>query len=119
MKVRWKIIAACVVLAIMCSIVLSSRPNAAQRDLEQTRRSLQQQGFKIDLAEFNLSLSPELSNRAAMLATTTRAALTNRMNPRPTMLGDFRGLLTPAGKDAALVIWKLEKLKGYNTPNLW
>src|SRR6266568_4488590 len=119
MKLRWKIIAACVVLAIICSIVLSSRPNAAQRDLEQTRRSLQQQGFKIDLAEFNLSLSPELSNRAAMLATTTWPALTNRADAMPTILGELRSLLTPVGKDAALVVWKLEKLNGFNTPNLW
>src|SRR5438093_13476115 len=119
MRLRWKIITVLVVIAIISSMVVSSRPNHAQRELEQTRRSLQQQGFKIDLAEFNLSISPELSNRAAMLARTTLAALTNRADQWPMIMGELRGLLAPAGKDAALVVWKLEKLKGYNTPNLW
>jgi len=117
MKLRWKITLGFVALAMVCALLLSS--TGTRRDVEQTRRSLQQQGFKIDLSEFNLSISPELSQRAAMLGTTTRAALANRAGPRPTFLGDLRGLLTPAGKEAALVVWKLEKLRGYNSPNLW
>src|SRR6266446_1261130 len=117
MKLRWKITLGFVALAMVCALLLSS--TGTRRDVEQTRRSLQQQGFKIDLSEFNLSISPELSQRAAMLGTTTRAALANRAGPRPTFLGYLRGLLTPAGKEAALVVWKLEKLRGYNSPNLW
>ena len=41
--------------------------NSAQTALEETRRALRQQGFKIDLPEFDLSASAELRARAAAL----------------------------------------------------
>jgi hypothetical protein len=118
MKLRWKISLGLVALAIIGALLLANTPNRAQQDLEATRRSLRQQGFKLDLSEFNLSISPELSRRAARLATTTRAALTNRTRPGP-ILNDATGLVTPAGTNSALVTWKLKKVRSYRTEDLW
>ena len=118
MKLRWKIAFAFVALATIPALLLSLAPNQAERELEATRRSLRQQGFKIDLKEFDLSISPEQSARAAMLGTTTRAALTNRAGPGP-VFHDVPRLLTAAGTNAALVVWRIEKLKSYRSDDLW
>jgi hypothetical protein len=123
MRRGWKILAALMVLVVLTvagAWLLSQAPSPALRDLDNTRRALQREGFKLDLREFNLALSPELSRRASLLATTTRAAITNRVRPFPTIegLGDFPHL-TPAGKDAAIPTWKLGKLKSYQDADLW
>src|SRR6266850_5253881 len=118
MKLRWKIGFAFVALATIPALLLSLAPTQAERELEATRRSLRQQGFKIDLKEFDLSISPEQSARAAMLGTTTRAALTNRAGPGP-VFHDVPRLLTAAGTNAALVVWRIEKLKSYRSDDLW
>jgi hypothetical protein len=86
MKLRWKIILGMVVVAAIGTIFLAAAPNRAQRDLERTRRSLRQEGFKIDLPEFDLSTSPELRARAAILGATTRVAMTNRSRPGPMLM---------------------------------
>ncbi len=39
----------------------------AQRKVEETRRSLRQVGFKLDLSEFAGTISPEIRNRSALL----------------------------------------------------
>src|SRR3954471_22491166 len=103
MKLRRRIVGA-IVLAF-CAVWFFSTGNRAQRNLEQTKRSLRREGFKFDLREFNLALTPELSNRAAMLGTTTRAALTNHMRGY-SMQSEQPRWLVPAGKDAALVLPK-------------
>src|SRR6267142_2712124 len=120
MKRRWKIILALVTLAGICALLVLSTANRAERELEATRRSLRQQGFKLDLAEFNFSTSPELRARAAMLATTTMAEIRNRARPpRPRVLTDVPPLMAPAGTDSALVFWKLQRLRSYRSPDLW
>src|SRR5215831_8098548 len=111
MSRRWKFVAV-VALAAIGILVLLGRKPAIERDLESTRRMLRREGFKVDLAEFDLSLSAEQSNRAALLATTTRAELTNRSRPGPIPLG-FDASVTPAAKDAALVFWQEEHLTTY------
>jgi len=102
-------------------VLLFSRDNRAQRELETTRRSLRQQGFKLELREFKLATSPEQSRRAALLGTTTRAALTNRSRSWPPwpLIREAPSLQTPVGTNAAIVVWKLEKLKHYRNPDLW
>jgi hypothetical protein len=60
MKRRWKIAAGLAVLTIV-AVCLFSRPGGALRDLQDTRRALREQGFKLELREFDLSLPPELS----------------------------------------------------------
>jgi len=121
MKRRWKITLALLGLIALCGGLLLSRGNRAQRELGATRRSLRDQGFKLDLQEFNLALSPELSRRAALMAATTRAALTNRGGARlpSPLVRDAPSLQTPVGTNAAIVVWKLEKLKGSRSPDLW
>src|SRR3989442_912915 len=83
MKLRWKITLGLVALAAIGAVLLLGTATRAQRELEATRRSLRQQGFKIELTEFDFSTSPELRRRAAMLGTTTRTELTNRTRPGP------------------------------------
>src|SRR5207302_1798878 len=101
MKLRWKITMALVAVAAVPVYILLAAPSHAQRELEKTRRSLRQEGFKISLAEFNLSTSPEERKRTSLFAPTTRAAMTNRERPGP--IGrDSPPLLTPARADAAV-----------------
>jgi hypothetical protein len=113
-----------VVVAAGLTIVggwLFSRPSPALRDLQNTRRSLRQDGFKVELRDFDFSLSPELSRRAALLGRTTRAELTNRVRPDP-MMGDMRDfpvLVTPVSSNSAIPAWKLENLKSYRGNALW
>ena len=52
-------------LAALGGIV--SRKHSAQANLEQTRLALRQQGFKLDLAEFNFTVSVQESARAFAL----------------------------------------------------
>ena len=83
MKLRWKIALVLLVLAIVGAFILLGSSSRARRELEETRRSLRKQGFEVDLSEFDFSTTPDQRARAAILATTTRAALTNRMRESP------------------------------------
>jgi hypothetical protein len=121
MRRRWKILTGLVVLVVVVGAWLVSRaPSPALRDLDNTRRAFRRDGFKLDLREFDFALSPELSRRAALLARTTRAAITNRVSPFPIVegVGSFPHL-TPAGKDSAIPTWKLGKLPSYRDTDLW
>ena len=118
MKRRRKIILGLAALALLLGILCWNSGTRAQRDLDRTRRALRAQGFRIDLKEFNLALPPELSRRAALLAPTTRAELTNRARPY-LAAPDTAMFPTPAGKDAALVLWRANKLKTYRSDDLW
>ena len=116
MKLRTKISIGLLALAAICSVLFLTTRNRAQRELEATRRLLRQQGFKVELREFNLTPSPEEARRAAILVTTTRDALTNRNRMRPQIsLSDPPRLLTPAGPDSALVVWRLNPLPSNRT----
>ena len=108
MRVRWKIVAGLVVVGVVGAWVLS-QPGPAERELQKTRRALQREGFKVDLRDFDFSLSPELSRRAALLARTTRAELTNRLRPELIAGGmrDFPPILTVVGDRSAVATWKL------------
>jgi hypothetical protein len=120
MKRHWKIVTGLVVLTVVGVWLLSHAASPALRDLDETRRALRRDGFKLDLREFNFALSPELSRRAASLARTTRAATTNRVHPFPIIegVGDLPHL-TPVGKDAAIPTWTLGKLKSHRDTDLW
>jgi hypothetical protein len=120
MRRRWKVVAGLLILA-MVGVWLLSRPGPALRELNETRRALMREGFKLDLGEFDFALSPELSRRAASLARTTRADLTNRLHPSAVIGGmrDFPPLLTPTGEQTAVATWKLDTLKSYRGEALW
>ena len=120
MKRRWKILAGLPMLAII-GVWLLSRPSPALRDLNKTRGALRREGFKLDLREFDFALSPELSQRAALLARTTRTELTNRLHPDPIAGGmrDFPPPVTAVGDRSTVATWKLESLKSYRGEALW
>lgn len=120
MKWRWLVLAIFLMLVVTV-IWLVSRPQAAVRDLENTRLTLQREGFKVELSEFDFALSPELALRAAALGRTTRAAMTN---PGPSDLAfevtpDFPPLLTSLGDGTAVATWKLESWPGYRGQTTW
>jgi hypothetical protein len=83
------------------SLNLGAAPDA-QKDAEEARRSLRQQGFKTDLSDFDFSTDRETAARAA--------ALTNIVYSRPIFL------LRPCGTECAIVAWKqsqFEEEEGY------
>jgi len=79
------------VLVCLCGAALNSRavPDA-QKDAEEARRSLRQQGFKTDLSDFDFSADHETAIRAA--------ALTNITHIRPTVL------FQPCGTECVIVV---------------
>jgi hypothetical protein len=66
MKRRFKVIAGAGGMLLVMAVLLF-RPSAAQRAVEQTRRVLHQQGFKVEVGEFQLATSAEQRERATAL----------------------------------------------------
>lgn len=90
-----------------------------RRTLEETRRALRQQGFKLDLAEFDLSASAELRARTAALTNADLAGAAFRggdPSRRAVLLQERLDLLPAMGSNAALVVWKQEKLPARSGP---
>ena len=147
------------------ALLLFSR-NSAKTALEETRRALRQQGFKIDLAEFDLSASAEFHARAAALTNadlagsvlrgpdivrraqgqfmkgvvtasppaaqpSTRQQPGTRPSPPPsfalhelalrnaTLMQEKLDLMRAVGSNAALVLWKQDKLPDRSGPYPW
>ena len=122
MKKRWIIIVGLIAVVFGGAAALFFWPDSAQTALEETRRALRQQGFKIDLAEFDLSASAEFRARAAALtnADLTRTAFRDAAGARRTVLMQERpGLMSPVGSNAALVVWQQDKLPAQSNPNPW
>src|SRR5438445_595216 len=82
-----------VVLAVLSvfGTPISSR-GAPDKDPQEARRSLRQEGFKTDLSDFNFSTDAAPAARAA--------ALTNVVRNRPPVL------LQPCGTESAIIAWK-------------
>src|ERR1035437_9380193 len=91
-------------------------PNRAQTALEETRRTLRQQGFKIDLAEFDFSTSPELRARAAAL---TNVDLATDYARRAVHVQGRPDLMAAVGSNATLVVWRQEKLPSHENLYPW
>ncbi len=120
MKTFWKI--ALVAALVALGAIFLFRPDHRERDaVEQTRRELRQQGFKTDLAEFNFSTTPELRARAAAV-TNTDPVISRAQTPAETMhfavLQRGPDLLSQIGSNAALVVWREEKLPP-SAPMIW
>ena len=87
--------------------------NSAQTALEETCRALRQQGFKIDLAEFDFSTSPELRARATALTKADRGGPPfhpDESARRAGLVQDRLDLMSVVGSNAALLVWKQAKL---------
>src|ERR1035437_6757160 len=85
-----------------------AQPDAAAAEaLAETRQALRAQGFKTDLADFDLSTTPELRAREAILKNTASNRFSGSFPEHP-------HLLPPVGTDSAMVVWKLNSLKREN-----
>ena len=82
----------------------SDRIVAAPAALAQTRRELQDQGFKTDLTNFDFSTSPELQAREVILIST----VTNR---HVRAFFDHPDLMEPSGTNSAIVVWEQVSLR--------
>ena len=122
MKKRWITIVGLMAVVMGAAAFLFFSRDSAQTALEETRRALRQQGFKIDLAEFNLSASAEFRARAAtltnadLLGSAFRGADPGR---RTVIIRQRQDLLPTVGSNAALVVWRQEKLPPQFGPNPW
>jgi hypothetical protein len=118
MKLRWKFILPILGLAAVYLLLRLNNGNRAQRELESSRNQLHQEGFKCDLAEFNLRTTAEQRDRAAVLGTTTRTQLSSEDRQNSPRV-NFPGLMMLVSADAALVEWRQDKFKIARNPNLW
>lgn len=101
----WLVVTGLVAAGLLFILMPPHLDITAQKAVEETRQTLRQQGFKIDLADFDLSTSPELRDREAILKAT---APTNRLS-QPFV--NHPNLMETAGTNSAIVVWKLGSLK--------
>src|SRR6266516_4207679 len=99
MNRRWKITGVLAAVAVLCGFLLLRSDRNEQKALQDTRRQLRQQGFKIDFT-----------------AAVPRGAEYAR---RSTLLQNKPDLMATVGSNAALVVWKLDKLQSYSGEDLW
>jgi hypothetical protein len=122
MKARWIITLAVLALAIGAFALVLFSPNPAQRALERTRRELRQQGFKIDLSEFDLSAPGDLRARAAALTNAdriTQGRTQENYNRQMLLRQGSPNLMEAVGSNAVIVVWKREKLVPDLSANPW
>jgi len=111
MKLRWKVTIGLVVVGIAAAVTLSRRASIEQRALEQTRRELRAQGFKIDVAEFDFSTPEAICAR--IRAVTNSPDYNYNRSPSPEyearrsfLQQGMPGLMQPIDSDVAIVVWK-------------
>ena len=122
MKQRWIIAAALVTVLAAVGLLAFFWPNAAQRDLDKTRRDLRQGGFQIDLSEFNFSASADERVRATALtnANLMSRSVRNETDARRNFFLQERFDLMPAtGPGVAIVLWQQPNLPARSTPDPW
>jgi len=72
--------------------------------LTRTQLTLRQEGFKTDLSDFDLSTSPEMQAREAILNATAPARDVQPFTDHP-------NLMESAENNSAIIVWKLDVLK--------
>jgi hypothetical protein len=107
MKRRRVILGGIVLVGVICALLLLPSTSSERRAVEKTRRELRQQGFKIDLSEFNFLTSPEMRVRATAL---TNAVSRPYGYGQPEIISQNFTSLKAVGPNSALVIWKEDKL---------
>jgi len=122
MKVRWILGIGLAVLALVRLALGLLLRDTAQTALDQTRRELRRQGFKIDLKEFDFSVPAEFTARDAALTNADLWVPTHTTGPYyywNTLLAQpGLNLMAAAGSDAAIIVWKQEKLPPQPDPYL-
>jgi len=122
MKKRWIIIVGLIAVVMGAAAFFFFSHDSAQTALEETRRALRQQGFKIDLAEFDFSTSPELRARATALTMADRGGPPfhpDESARRAGLMQDRLDLMSVVGSNAALVVWKQARLPPRPNPYYW
>jgi hypothetical protein len=102
-------IAGLLFLAALGGII--SRKHSPQADLERTRLALRQQGFKLELTEFNFAVSVQDSALAFALDGFGKACYLP--------LAETIDFLPPVGTNAALVMWDQPTLVAESCTDLW
>ncbi|EEF57938.1 hypothetical protein [Pedosphaera parvula] len=114
MKLRWKIALVVVVLFLLCAFLAARSGSGARKALEQTKRSLREQGFKLELKEFKLAVPPDLGARAAAI---TNAAW---LCGQDRSLRHLPELMVSIGTNAAVALWKESELPDPQTDkDIW
>jgi hypothetical protein len=111
MKLRWKLTLGLVAVGILTAVTLWRRATTEQRALDQTRRELHQQGFKIDLAEFDFSAPEEFHARITALTNATIRGLPRNHTDaalRSLLEQIMPPLMQPVSADSAIPLWKQE-----------
>src|SRR5690348_26918 len=122
MKARWKITAGLTAAGGLCALLLLRPDSSEQKAAEETRRALRQQGFKVDLSEFNFSISDGLRARAAALTNADLIAAVPRgaeYARRAVFLQNQPDLMATVGPDAAMVAWKQDGLRSRSGEDIW
>ncbi len=131
MKLRWKITFGLLATAIVCGVLLLPSARREQKTLEETRRALHQQGFKVDLSEFDFSAPDEYRTRAAALTNTVSSTVSrsHEESARRAMVQQVLPDLMPAvGLDATIAVWQRDNWAatleaqtylGLASSNLW
>jgi hypothetical protein len=113
MRLRYKSAVVFGAIAMLAGgVLLWPRDHGARRMAEETRRLLRQQGFRTEIAEFNLRLDPVARSRASALTNAGQACR------------DFRDwplvmLMMPVGSNTARVTWQEERLETRESDDVW
>jgi hypothetical protein len=113
MNKKWRTgLLVAMVIALLCVVAgFLLRTNEARAALERTRLRLRQEGFKLSVAEFELSASPEERARVAALDAAggaCRLLLAEGVDWRPAV-----------GTNAARVLWNLPEFVTESCTNFW
>jgi hypothetical protein len=112
MKLRWKLALVALVVATLGTVALAWRGNGAQRAVEEPRRALRSEGFKLELGEFQLATSTEVRERAAVLCAAGQACRNMSWPGMPE-------LNRPVGTNAALVLWQQDRWETTFSEDVW
>jgi hypothetical protein len=123
---RTKVLAVSALVVLGALAGLSSCRNGAQAKLEHTRRALREQGFRLELAEFQFKVPPEESARAAALDKASELSAWGAVfDGDAGRLSHAKGLaqdidwLPAVGTNAALVLWNQTEVQIQRTNQLW
>jgi hypothetical protein len=108
-KIGLLVLAGLLLLSALAGI--ASRKPSARANLERTRLALRQQGFKLEVGEFNFEVSVQDSARAFALDEAGAACYL--------LLAEAIDFLPPVATNAALVMWDQPTLVAESCTDLW
>jgi len=114
----WKSIWMPVVIGVSCGGLWSRADDAGNKAVAEARQTLRKEGFKTDLSDFDLSTTPELRAREAILMTSPMKYVLSGpskdrsylgLSPKRQLLGRVNSpdLMETMDSNSAAVVWKL------------